>query len=91
MESMGTVGVKLETKIKRRLKSLARLKDRSTHWMMKTAILEYLEREEDREKERKEDHKRWERFEATGKFIANDDVSAWLGSIGTKHERPCPR
>ncbi|MBI3541305.1 MAG: ribbon-helix-helix protein, CopG family [Deltaproteobacteria bacterium] len=91
MHSMGTVGVKLDTKIKKRLKSLAQLKDRSTHWMMRMAILEYLTREEEREKEKREDRKRWERYEAKGHFIANKDVSAWLDSIGTKKERPCPK
>lgn len=85
------MGVKLETKIKKRLKALARLKDRSTHWMMKMAILEYLEREEQREKEKREDLKRWENYEETGKFMTHDVVSAWLDSIGTDRERPCPR
>ena len=91
MNSAGTMGVKLDTKIKKRLKSLSRLKDRSAHWMMKAAILEYLEREERHEKEKREDIKRWDRFEAAGKFVANEDVSAWLNSIGTDQERPCPR
>ena len=70
---------------------MARLKDRSTHWMMKAAIVEYLEREEGREKERQEDKKRWENYEETGKFIAHEDVARWLDSIGTNLERPCPR
>ena len=89
--SMGTVGVKLETKIKRRLKSLAHLKERSTHWMMKVAILEYLEREEQFEREKQEDKKRLETYEATGYVISNEVVSEWLASIGSKRELPCPK
>lgn len=87
----GTMGVKLETKIKKRLKSLAQVKERSIHWMMKTAILEYLEHEEHREKEKREDRKRWERYDQSGEFITHDIVSAWLNSIGTDQEQPCPR
>lgn len=90
MGSTGTMGVKLEANIKKRLQSLARLKDRSAHWMMRTAILEYLDREEAREREKKEDRARWERYEATGRSIADKDVSAWLDSVGTDRERPCP-
>ena len=91
MSTVNTMGVKLETEIRERLKSLAELKERSAHWMMKTAILEYLEREEKREKEKKEDRKRWARYEATGQSVSHKDVSSWLNSIGTDREKSWPR
>lgn len=41
-----TIGVKLDEEIRDRLKSLGTARQRSTHWLMREAIREYLEREE---------------------------------------------
>ena len=51
-----TVGLKLEQSVKKRLKSLGIVKDRSPHWLMRQAILTYVEHEEIYEKEKREDH-----------------------------------
>lgn len=40
-----TIGVKLDEEIRDRLKSLGTARQRSTHWLMREAIREYLERE----------------------------------------------
>lgn len=90
-ESTTTMGVKLDQGTRARLKELSHLKDRSTHWMMKKAILEYLEREETREQERIEDQERWAKYQATGHAIPQEEVDSWLDSIATKSELPCPK
>ena len=82
METASTMGVKLNIEVKRRLKKLAQIKGRSAHWMMKEAILEYLQREEEQEAERQEDQERWARYLATGKSIPHSKVSSWLKSLG---------
>ena len=44
--STSSVAVKLEDEIKDRIQNLGEVKDRSSHWLMKRAILDYLEKEE---------------------------------------------
>lgn len=63
-EKTTAMGVKLDEQTRKHLKSLGELKDRSPHYLMRTAISEYLEREEQREQERQLTLERWERYEA---------------------------
>lgn len=76
-----TLGIKLDIKMRDRLKALGRKKDRATHWLIKKAIEEYLAKEEHAERERREDEKRWERYQATGEAIPNEKVVAWLDEL----------
>jgi predicted transcriptional regulator len=48
---------------------------------MRTAIQEYLEREETIEQERREDQERWERYLQTGAFVDNDDMMRHLDAL----------
>lgn len=69
-----TTGIRLEEKVKKRVKKLAELKDRSPHWIMKTAVEEYLDREEARERELQEDMARWQEYKRTGIAYSMDEV-----------------
>ena len=42
------------------------------------------------EQQRLEDQARWALYEKTGRAFGNDQVSAWLASIGADNEKPCP-
>jgi len=84
-------GVKLDEALHARLKALGALKERTPHWLMRTAIEEYLEREEAAEREKQEDMERWQRYQLTGHAVLHDPVATWLDSIGTDHELPCPK
>jgi predicted transcriptional regulator len=82
-----TLGIKVDEKTRERLKALGRKKDRATHWLIKKAIDEYLEREELAERERREDEKRWERYEATGESISHEKVLAWLDDLAVGKQK----
>jgi predicted transcriptional regulator len=56
-----TLGIKVDKATQARLQALAKAKDRSPHWVLRRALAEYLEREEQRERERHEDEERWDR------------------------------
>jgi predicted transcriptional regulator len=86
-----TLALKLDEDIHQRLQALGKLRARSPQWLMRAAVLEYLEREETYERERREDQERWERYLLSGEAVEHDDVVEWLDSIGTASERPCPR
>jgi predicted transcriptional regulator len=72
-----SLAVKLDDAVRDRLRALAEKRDRSPHWVMKTAILEYLEREETIEREAEEDEARWQEYLLTG-GVPHEQVSAWL-------------
>ncbi len=86
-----TRGIKLDERTQAHLKALAALRDRSPHWLMKTAIVEYLDREEAYEREKREDMARWERYQLTGEAVPHDQVSAWLTGVAEDKPASCGR
>ncbi|MFZ0256563.1 MAG: CopG family ribbon-helix-helix protein [Gammaproteobacteria bacterium] len=85
-----TMGVKLDDEMRGRLKALGERRRRSTHWLMKEAIRDYVEREERTEREHQLTLERWEHYQTTGKSVSHEEVEAWLDSLGTAREKPCP-
>ncbi|MEN3069845.1 ribbon-helix-helix protein, CopG family [Uliginosibacterium sediminicola] len=81
-----TLGVKVDDALRERLGALAEAKDRTPHWIIKTALTEYLEREERREREHKEDMARWEHYALTGEHVSAETADAWLNKLA-KGER----
>ncbi len=79
-----TMGVKLDEETRNRLKVLGKARKRTPHWLMKSAILEYLEREEAHEAEKREDMERWNRYLQTGEVISNDEMMSWLDDLERK-------
>jgi predicted transcriptional regulator len=76
-----TQGIKLDEETTNRLKTLAQQRSRSAHWVMRTAILDYLDREERYEKERQEDAERWEHYVLTGKAISEEKAESRLKKL----------
>ena len=77
-----TQGIKLDPNTITRLKALGGVRDRSPHWLMKTAILEYLEREEAYERIKREDMERWEEYQLTGEHVPQPDPGSFEWSTG---------
>jgi predicted transcriptional regulator len=82
--------IKLDDELKGRVQNLAAARRRTSHWIMREAIAEYVEREEKREALRQNTLKAWEEFQATGLHTTADDVEKWLSSWGTEDELPAP-
>jgi predicted transcriptional regulator len=87
---MTSRAVKLDEEIYNRLKVLGEARRRSPHWLMKEAIQQFLEREEEAEHIRQDTLERWARFEATGEAVSHEAVDAWLETWGTEREGKCP-
>ena len=77
------VTVKLEPSTKEKLVNLGKAKTRSTHWLMKKAINDYVEREENKERLKQESLSRWKEAEL-GQVVEHDEVVKWLDSWGTE-------
>lgn len=88
--SKTTMGVKLDDEIRDRLKTLAEARRRSAHWLMKEAISQYLEREEETERRNRGADEAWEEYLRTGRFVGHEAMNAWLDTWGTDKEGPCP-
>lgn len=82
--------IKLDQDMKDRVRNLAEARKRTSHWVMREAISQYVEREEKREALRQETLRAWEEFQATGKHASAEEVNRWLESWGTGHELPAP-
>jgi predicted transcriptional regulator len=86
-----TKGVKLDETTRQRLEALARIRDRSPHWLMCKAIETYLDREEQYEREKREDMERWEQYQLTGVAISHEKAAAWLENLAQGKVTSCPR
>lgn len=82
--------IKLDDEMKGRVQHLAQARQRTSHWIMREAISQYVEREERRETLRKDTLAAWEEFQATGLHATAEEVDQWLASWGTDDERPAP-
>ncbi len=82
--------IKLDDEMKGRVRHLAEARKRSSHWIMREAITQYVEREEKREALRLETLKAWEEFQETGLHATAEEVDQWLANWGTDNEQPAP-
>ena len=73
--------VKLDQNLRDRMKSLAQARDRSTHWLMREAIAQYVEREEKRESFRKDGERAWAEYQANGLHATMQEADAWLARL----------
>lgn len=83
--------LKLDDDLKGRIEHLAESRRRSSHWIMREAISQYVEREEKRERLRQETEQAWDEFQATSLHATSEEVEKWLASWGTEDELPAPK
>jgi predicted transcriptional regulator len=86
-----STSVKLDDKLKNRIQHLAKIRHRSTHWIMREAIRSYVEREEKREKFKQEALASWKAYQETGVHLTHQEIGDWLDSWGTDREKEVPK
>ena len=90
-EMASATSIKLDDSLKERIQNLAEARQRSSHWIMREAIAQYVEREEKREALRQETLKAWQEFQETGMHATAEEVDQWLTSWGSDAELPAPK
>jgi len=75
------VAIKLDPEIKKRVKRLADARQRTPHWLMREAILQYVEREEKREVLRQDAIKAWNEYQASALHLTMEETDAWLAKL----------
>jgi predicted transcriptional regulator len=79
--SVRPVAIKIDDDIKARLKRLAEARQRTSHWLMREAITQYVDREEKRESFRQDTLKAWEAYRVTGLHLTAEEADAWLAKL----------
>jgi predicted transcriptional regulator len=85
------VSVKLADEERSRLLALATARKRSSHYLMREAVREYLTREEARQSFRDEADEAWRDYERTGLHVTLDEVDTWAQSLGTAKPKRMPK
>ncbi|MEI6398015.1 MAG: CopG family transcriptional regulator [Pseudomonadota bacterium] len=84
------VSVKLDAEEHLRLKALAETRQRKPHFLMKEALRQYLDREEQRESFHQEAMDSWREYQETGLHLTGGEAAAWLDTWGTEAEQEMP-
>lgn len=89
-DAVRPVAIKIDDDIKARIKRLADVRQRTSHWLMREAITQYVEREEKREAFRQDTLKAWNEFRATGLHVSADEADAWLEQLEKGNDDELP-
>lgn len=82
--------IKIDEALKSRIHKLAYARQRSSHWIMREAIQEYVDREEARESLKQEALLSWQQYQETGRHITGQEAQDWLRTWGTEDEEEPP-
>ena len=90
MGAIRPIAVKLDQDLRDRLQHLAEARDRSTHWLLRKAIEQFVEQEEKREALRRDALNAWAEYQETGLHISHDEADAWLARLEEGEEAKAP-
>ncbi len=85
------LSVKIDAETKNRIQQLAVVKRRSTHWLMKEAIRQYVDREEKREAFLRDGVNAWEEYQATGLHVGQVEADAWMARLENGEDAELPQ
>jgi predicted transcriptional regulator len=91
MSTPSTTSLKLDPKIKERIQRLASARRRSSHWVMREAIEQYVEREEKREQFRQDALAAWTHYQTTGRHLTAEEADAWLAKLEAGKDAAPPK
>jgi len=85
-----TTSLKLDDEMKGRVRRLAQARRRSAHWVMREAVAQYVEREEQAEHFRQSALTAWTDYRATGLHVTAAEADAWLAELEAGGEADPP-
>lgn len=83
--------IKIDDELKGRIQRLADQRQRSSHWIMREAIVQYVEREEARESFKQEALASWSAYQETGRHLTGEEARTWLDSWGADGQGELPK
>lgn len=85
-----TVTVKLDASDRARITALAARKKRTSHYLLKEAIREYIDREEARQNFINVAERSYEQYKETGAHISLDEFKGWVDEVEKNPNTPMP-
>ena len=85
------VSIKLDETDQVRLANLAEARKRSSHFLMREAIAEYIEREERRAAFIAEAETAWQHYQETGEHVTLEQMDDWAKRLEAEPELPAPQ
>jgi predicted transcriptional regulator len=82
--------IKLDDALKGRIQHLAESRRRSSHWIMREAIAQYVEREEKREAFKQDAIRAWDAYQETGLHVTMEEADAWLTKLEAGEDPEVP-
>ena len=82
--------IKLDDELKGRVRHLAQVRRRTSHWIMREAIAQYFERKEKREAFKPDALQAWEGFRQTGLHLSAEEADAWLAQLEAGEDAELP-
>jgi predicted transcriptional regulator len=76
-----TTSLKLDPETKDRVQRLAAARRRTPHWILREAVEQYVEREEQRERFRQDALAAWEHYCTTGLHATAAETDRWLAKL----------
>ncbi|WP_371420243.1 CopG family ribbon-helix-helix protein [Tardiphaga sp.] len=83
--------IKLDDTLKGRVQHLADARRRSSHWIMREAIAQYVEREEKREAFKQDAIRAWEEYQQTGLHATLEEADTWLAKLEAGEDAEPPK
>lgn len=83
--------IKLDDDLKSRIQRLADVRHRSSHWIMREAIRDYVEREEKRESFKQDALRAWEAYQENGQHLTLEEADAWLEKLEAGDDAELPK
>ena len=73
--------IKLDDELKQRVQHLAESRRRSSHWILREAVVQYVDREEKREAFKQSTQNAWADYRRTGLHLTAEEADAWLAKL----------
>jgi predicted transcriptional regulator len=90
MPAASTTSLKLDPDMKARIQRLAAARRRTSHWIMREAIDEYITREEKRQSFLQDAVTAWEDYERTGLHLTQKEADIWMAKLEAGEDAPIP-
>lgn len=85
-----TTSLKLDAELKTRVQRLAEVRRRSSHWILREAVEQYVSREEQREQLRQDALAVWNHYQTTGLHVTAKEADAWLAKLEAGESAEAP-
>lgn len=85
-----TTSLKLDPDLKTRVQRLAAARRRSSHWILREAVEQYVSREEQREQLRQDALAAWNHYQKTGLHVTAEEADAWLAKLEAGESAEAP-